>query len=275
MDYWDRKFKPLDIGNFLMIGERKVVGFYFTVKNMPGVLHMIAEKLAERNINIVAINFSPQLKPEVEVSLFVAADLTGTSVDPEEFAKEFQGDPRVKSVEVVRPFREMFLVNTYNFPIVEGGERAIVFSKTDIEMVVVGIRRRFGAGGVALLYHWGVITGDHIAKKYMRWGIETLQDALRMFQVRSLVLGRGILEVTRNTLLRTDPGAEREIVLRMKDHWECEVARENSIPGPAADFTRGVVTGFVKRYVGEELTGVETKCIAMGDSYCEIKVAPS
>ena len=260
------KEQPLLVSNIILTQDKPIYGFYLLIKNIPGVLADITKLLADANVNIVAINFTPTIEHE-DVLLFIAADFSKSSEKPEVMVKKFTSLDNVVSATLVKPQVKGVLVDELHFPIIDtSGRRKIMLSQENLRFFVVGIRELLGSAGLALLYREGLVVGERIWKRYSGLGFKSLEEGLERLMIGSLVLGRYRGEIVK---LSTD---ERRIIIRLYNNWECEVAKKHNILGPASYFEKGVLAGLIKGYTGKDVKIEEVKCIAKGDPYCEFEI---
>ena len=64
---------------------------------------------------------------------------------------------------------------------------------------------------------------------------------------------------------------ERKITIRIKDLWECEI-QKGMVNKPASHLVRGIITGFAVKLLGHEVITNETRCMAIGDLYCQFEI---
>ena len=260
------KEQPLLVSNIILTQDKPIYGFYLLIKNIPGVLADITKLLADANINIVAINFTPTIEHE-DVLLFIAADFSKSSEKPEVMVKKFTSLDNIVSATLVKPRVKGVLVDELHFPIIDtSGRRKIMLSQENLRFFVIGIRELLGSAGLALLYREGLVVGERIWKRYSGLGFKSLEEGLERLMIGSLVLGRYRGEIVK---LSTD---ERRIIIRLYNNWECEVAKKHNILGPASYFEKGVLAGLIKGYTGKDVKIEEVKCIAKGDPYCEFEI---
>ncbi len=65
--------------------------------------------------------------------------------------------------------------------------------------------------------------------------------------------------------------ADDKIIIRLERLWECEI-QKSIVDKPASNFVRGLLAGFFKKLLGKEVVVKETKCIALGDPYCQFEI---
>ena len=172
-------------------------------------------------------------------------------VDREDTIREL----RAKGIRVIEEVGEVEL-----FPPIFFDKRAVIFSKHTYEAFIKGLRDRLGPSYEVLLYHIGVEIGRYICEvhaKATRWDTNALIDILKGIFAFS---GFGILEI----YLR-----HRGATIKMHDCFECELMRGDF----SSHFTRGILAGWFSIMFKTDVKSIrasEVKCIAKGDTYCEI-----
>ena len=262
---------PYIISNLIYGRGSRLIGLYIRVANVLHAVPKICSILNREHVDVWMMNFSSKNMSKNENVLFIVADFTNSKSDPETVVQSLKAVKEVARVEVIRPQLPGMLVNFYNFPIVDNeGRRYNLFTKTNMETMVIKLREAFGIGGLAFLYHEGRFTGHKIADRYRRWKIRSLREALNTLLIHSIAIGRFKGEIVQYTV--SDKGRSGEIVIRAHNLWECEIAKEHGIREAASHFERGVIAGLLEKYAGREVKVVEQKCIAKGDPYCEFHI---
>ena len=256
---------PLLLSNLYFIQREKLVGFHIVAVNKPGALAKISSVLGKYNVNIVAIVFSSRIKLGEKASIFIITDFTYSKMKPKEIEDKLKELDVAQHVNLVKPQLPKILVDPHHFPVVDDlNRRFILLSESAMKSVVVRLRETFGTGGLAFLYHQGKIVGSELAETYKEMGISDLKDAIKMFLLHLLALGRYLGEITYYK--------EDRIIIRLHRNWECEVAMKHNVKGPASYFERGVIAGFLEKFTGKKVSVHEIKCLAKGDPYCEFLV---
>ena len=193
-------------------------------------------------------------------------------MSPAEVKEDLERLDVVDYVEIVEPQYSGVLADVYHFPLVDdAGGRYVMLSERNMEGIVVRLRERFGTGGLAFLYHQGLIVGEALEEEYRRTGAKSLREAIEMLLIHATSLGRYRGEVVEYAY--GDPVFEDRIVLRIHHCWECVTALKFNVEGPASHYERGVVAGLIGAYTGRRVTVDEVKCIAKGDPHCEFHVS--
>jgi|GEM_PF-1056973 len=257
------EINPLIIGNLVHAKNREIKGIWLKVVNKPGVLAKIFSILAEYGINVLVTNFSHIVEEGESGTLFIVADFATTNI--EEVKKRIEKLEIVEDSEIVEPQFDALLVDLYHFPIVDDkGKRLLIFTEYNMESLVVRLREHFKEGGLAFLYHQGLLTGLSLAETYKKWKIDDLKQALYVNFLRAHALGRYRAEISKYIKKRES----LEIQIKIHDMWECLTARRYGIKEPSCHFERGVIAGIIEGYVGKRIKLKEVKCVAKGDPHC-------
>lgn len=55
----------------------------------------------------------------------------------------------------------------------------MIMSEHSMKAIVVDLRDKFKTGGLAFLYHQGLVQGEVLVRKYLELGVENLKDLLK------------------------------------------------------------------------------------------------
>jgi predicted hydrocarbon binding protein len=115
-----------------------------------------------------------------------------------------------------------------------------------------------------MAYYGGKFMAEYLSKRLgPRWGKGRLiSEAIKIYRAG----GWGNIE-----LVKYSP-EENEIVLRLYHSFECEAFKGSE--KPMSSFVKGHINGLVSGILDRELSITETRCIAVGDLYCEFKIRP-
>ncbi len=261
---------PLLIGNIIYTEGREIRGLYVEVENKPGTLLEILEVLRDLGMNLWTINFSSRVEIGELATGFLVIDATGVEDRLEELVEKVRSLSGVARAELVEPQFPGVLFDTYHFPVVDDrGERHMILNPTGIRGVVVGLLEEFGEAAKAFLYHQGRRIGEALAQEILDRGISDPEEALRYTLLYNAASGRHRGEIA---YYKYEGGGEDRIVLRLRDNWECSEAARHGIRGPASHVERGVYAGLLEKITGRRVAVRESKCIALGDPYCEFTI---
>ncbi len=247
--------------------SRKLIGLHLVARNVPGVIAEVAGVLGRANLNVISLNMSSLAGWGEHVPVYIAVDASNASFTVEEIVGKLQAIEEVREVRVVKPQTPQVLVDPASFPIIDPeGSRLMILSEHAMKAMVVDLRRRFGTGGLAFLYHQGMVQGEILAEKYARLGARNLEEALKLHLLHMFAYGRYYGRIVGSTNL-TD---EAPVTIVIQHSWECETARKYGVGEASNHFERGVIAGLVRAYTGERVVVEETECIASSDESCKL-----
>ncbi|MDG6960217.1 MAG: hypothetical protein JRN71_05730 [Nitrososphaerota archaeon] len=232
-----------------------------TMKNEPGALADVAKKVSSAGINVLGgfTRASPQ-EPTGVWSFF--AEPQGEGQDSEKVRRAIESSKYCERVDV-NTSRSGLLVDSYHFPIrYNPGERAVMISPATLRLIFDRLISWFGTGGEAIVYEMGRTAGLYGGQRMISlMGMEAY-GALRAEMV-GIYAAVGWGKVT-----LVEEGEDRE-VYRVSGSFECAGVESAK---PKAQFMRGAIAGFVQARKEGVPKCVETKCEAMGESFCEFVV---
>ncbi len=205
---------------------------------------------------------------------FLIVDITGKEQLKEEILKEIKEKfgERLIQIDCVETGVPGFIYNIRGFPLIlnfSGNfSSAAAMSAETWKMLFQGLMKRFGAGGLTLLWFMGNDAGEGEGLDLLKLkGSLTNIDRMKMALARLQSLGWGRFE-----FVECDDLAGR-IVIRAHENFEENVAKE--IKGHQNSFLRGFLVGLISVLFNRPCRGVETKCINKGDPYCEFMICLS
>ncbi len=249
---------------FLFKGGRELVGFEMVLPNIPGVLRNVCSIIEKYGLNIVYIE-GCELSGEAG-DFFIAVDFTDTDVTPETLLKEFRKNKEyITSADISPSFSDIIFPSKFCAKDI-GGMRAILSSMATMRGIVMGVREHLGVeSGNALLYHIGYGIGEEFYKIYAEpRGIKDLNEVFLLIEA-----------LTKGSKWGDFIGYERaddKIILKFERLWECEI-QKGIVDKPASNFMRGILAGAFETILGKEVIVKETKCIAVGDPYCQFEIS--
>ena len=227
--------------------QRRIV---FTSIELEGGINNIIEvlkALSERNIDILSCIL--QAHPDralVQTTLFL--DLTEVKREFREIESMIRSIPYIKRMELL------------DLPLTHGEARLVVFTLEDIHHLFEMLRE-LGDGGLAIMYHMGYRAGKALAKRISPYFKDNKRSLMyTLLYNESLGHGRFKLE-------EYIERAYCRVVAR--ELSECLEVKSDK---PNSQLFRGILAGCISELWGEEVEVRETKCIAMGDPYCEFEV---
>ena len=269
----ERKFEengslmPLELGRVMYIPGRKLMGLCVIAKNKPGVLAKISSLMAKAGFNIlyVVTNTTPHKISDV-ATVVLYLDL-GKNFDKLDVVVErLKALSVVKDVKTFKPELGCLLADRYHFPLTINGMRAVLMAMPVLEGLIAITQKHEALK--AILWHQGVEVGRRVVKSFKElYGIKSYHEFIRILQARAMSLGWFRIHV-----VHEDP-LERKFVLRLYNNWECEIIRSwGPKEKPQSMFIRGILSGMYQEVFNEPFNVIETKCIALGDPYCEFYI---
>lgn len=256
--------KVIDLGRMLVFQRRNLYGLavFFSPEAVeaPGILMSLARILAEKGISIFHVVGSGR-QPDGSYYMLLYADFADK--DPHKVAKELYDVRYVEKVEVLEPVVPGVVVDTVTDRLMLADERALILRHTIYRGLFGVIREELGPSASAIFYHIGLRAGRDAFKSHVRIlkGRKDTASLVRLGEALWRTVGFGRLEIV---LVDTQKG---RAVARVYDNFECEMFKGSG--EPQGYLTRGLLEGWFEGILGPELKSEETKCIAMGDPYCE------
>jgi predicted hydrocarbon binding protein len=116
-----------------------------------------------------------------------------------------------------------------------------------------------------MLHYQGFSIGAEIFDQYMKIAkSRTVEDLVEVARAINMTLGWGVIE---DVSVDSEKGRAK---LRICHSFECELSTDQR--KPKSHFYRGAIAGVFARFFGKDVEVKETKCIAMGDPYCEFEI---
>ncbi len=259
-------FRPFDICRFVVSPGRKLYGLFVEVEPRPGVFHQLLGLTAEVNATLIYASFSRTLEAYRVVAFL---DFTNATTDLKDIIEKIRAVENVKYASIIEPVTEGFIADNISLPLVIGKERAVIFESSGFKYLIEKLREQFGSAGETVLYYMGFDIGLGYGENYKQIG-----DILGLRSPREILekicvpifqsIGFGSLEVVE---LRENPLC---IKIRVYNSFECELGPKQN--KPYSHLVRGVLAGLAAAIFGKETLAKESKCITMGNEYCEFEV---
>lgn len=253
----------LDLSRIVFAPKKKLFGMVILAINKPEVNHMLADLLLKYNIKpLYTIIISKD--DEIEITTFL--DLSDAKTTSDKLVEEVLKIGDVKEVEVIKPLFKGLLIDTYHFPLTISGERACIFRKSILKGLFKDIKVELGEAGKVFLYYQGEEVGKSIYENYGKYA-PLEEGMLTLFAELVKAVGWGIVEIVYSNLI------EGIFTIRVYNSIECEFCETSN--EPCGYFAKGVLAGLLSKITGKKIEVKETKCIAMGDPYCQFEAKPS
>jgi len=242
---------------------RRIVVFSLVLENRPGAIARASEVLAEAGVNILAGAHS--VSGERGVWTFFAELPEGA--DGEELSSKLEELECVEEASVGGTVAGEIVINdlTQGYTLM-GHETALMrwawFSK-----LLEAVKDQWGAAGEAFIYHMGYGAGSSV-EPYWR---EVTGLSGRALTEAALNVMKAMNWMKDFEIVKFDE-EEKEVIIRIKGSLECRMAKERGERGPASNYIRGVIAGFVGGILGHPVIAEETACEAEGADYDEIVI---
>lgn len=231
-----------------------------TLNNVPGALAQVANTLASRKVNLVSSESANSKGSDTSVWGFFA-EIEDPSVEVSQLKSLVAGLPNVVGVEISEGI-DGIVVDKYHYPLYfNSGEKAMVISRRNLVDMFSRVKKIFGSGAEVIIYEMGAATGEDDAKELARGlGKDILARNMTEMVFLYAAQGWGMPELVDLTL---EP---LTTILRIHDNFECAYVRSGA---PNSQYIRGHLVGLAGGVLGKKVMIRETKCMAMGDKYCE------
>lgn len=246
--------------------NHKIYGLALEAKVEKGNLRRLAELADSLDITIRYIQFSMEEAGKPTVNAIAFLDFSKAKATPQEALEILTNSyDFVKNARIIKPQGRGVIFDDYFFPLIAADERAVVFRKSVYEALFNGVKEKFGTAGDAMLYYQGFSIGAEILNHYMKIAkSDKIEDMVEVAKAINFTLGWGVID---NVSIDAERGQAK---LRIYQSFECELGKGRD--KPQSQFYRGAIAGIFTRLFGKDVEVKETRCIAMGDQYCEFEV---
>ncbi|MGC8936868.1 MAG: V4R domain-containing protein [Candidatus Methanomethylicaceae archaeon] len=222
--------------------------------------------LKDHNIIIRQLLSSTLEGHDDEIMVLLFLDISSANLDTNKLLEELNNTESLKVLEVIKPTVEGFIVDTVSSPIVAGKSRVIILRDLGYCGLLTEIRRLFGTGGEALLYHVGFNMGLGFAKLHKDLAYKIgIKDPSKIYQQISCRLfqwaGFG-----RKEAVEISPN---HATINVYNSFECESCRDSV--RPYSQLVRGIIAGTLAELFNKGFNVVEDMCVAKGDPYCRFR----
>ncbi len=244
---------------------RKLAQFEVNLRNTKGALAICAQALAQYRINLLSgFHTAPSASKTAVWSFF--ADVTESTIRPEEIAERVKSLPFVESVEIHKS-RDGFLVDEMHFPVNLAGRRSILMRTQAVTEMLSRLWDVFGTGAATIIDEMGEALGRFRAQEIVSdFGVDFAVENLTQFLKTYTALGYAELEIEKfDQRLGT-------LSLTVRGLFECD-ERRNLNDGRNSVFFKGHIRGFMSSIFNAPFEVVETDCVSTGSKCCHFQVA--
>ncbi len=248
---------------YLFKEGRNLIGFDVVLANRPGTLKFVSSLTEKHDLNIVY--FEDCGISRETGRFFMAVDFTDKEFSPEDLIKELrENKDYVLNADISPSLSDIIFPSKFCVKDL-GGMRALLIGQGNMKGIILGIKGNLGEeGGNAFLYHLGYGVGEEVYKVYAE-PREIKDYAKGILLLEALTRGAGWADIIGYE------GADDKIIIKLERLWECEI-QKGIVDKPASNYMRGILAGFFKALLGKEVVVKETKCIAVGDPYCQFEI---
>jgi predicted hydrocarbon binding protein len=255
---------PKDLLCSVYSPDRRLVEFVVKLKNVPGTIAKISNRLAEKGINILS-GFHTAYPSEEAGTWGFFVDLTKADVGPEEIAKQIGELDVTLDVKLSEAKFDGLIIDDLHFPIVILGERSTVLKVETFGDMFGRLYETFGSGAAVILYEMGVSAGENKAKNVSeKYGVNGLK-ALRIILAERVAKGWGIPNIAEFNEERL------EATISVQDLFECLPFKGKYKEG-RSHFFRGYLTGVFHQLFRKDASTTEVECVAKGDANCKFTI---
>ena len=160
---------------------------------------------------------------------------------------------------------EDFVFDNIYFPIVTtSGDRTLLFSRDSFQKMISTMNEMYGTGGELISFQEGMATAARMTRA-MLTVFKQEPDAF----IRAAIRQYNATGVGQCELVSADY-AKLAFTFRMWHNIECEGLKTKK---PNSQFVRGHLCGGAATVLKVPMKCIETKCVAVGDPYCQFEVS--
>jgi len=237
------------------------------LRNVPGALASVSALLAKAGGNLIATSSSNIAGTDLAEWAFFA-----------EAGNDWAGPKKTKEIldrcpDVVKSVLEEgmdgMVVDTLHYPLrLSTGEPAMVVDRKTFRDMFDRILAVFGSEGRAIIYEMGVASGLESNKHFEEvLGRDRIERRIPYLVSLYTAHGWGRVEPSKGPRPGSSVRPFRGTV-RVYDSFECTGVKSKT---PNSDFLRGHIEGFARALTGKEVKCEETRCVSMGDAYCQFE----
>jgi len=232
------------------------------VELRPVYLQRVLGKILDAGADILTANRSI-IGETVNMTLFI--ELDETNVSAKEIEKRLKKLEFLSEVSVFEP--KLLLFDTTHFPLTNGLERVCIISAKALAQMQEEMTNMLGSGAFAILWRMGLEMGKNFLKIIRSLTSEKKlekKNMLEAFKQLYQARGWGIIEYV-NVNLKQESG-------KIRIHHSIAENFKRKHNRPICYYTKGCLTAFLEEiFQHKPLHIEETKCMAMGDKFCEFE----
>lgn len=254
--------EPLSMPRRFITKESNIYGFVIKIENDINTFYDIISILKNYNINITGIVGNLIENDISKTSFFLILDFIKSNINYKDFLELIKKQKGVIFANILeRPSKDI-IVDTYHYPlIVSKKRRTYMFSEDLVTSMIKGIIDRFGKEiGQTVLFYIGKEFGKGIVEMFDEYNLGEETPLAIFYSGQANGLWKGTINLDKN---------KSRFYLKFEDNFECRANRSSEIK---SSLVRGMWETIMSKFYGEEIKMDETKCIAAGDEFCELKI---
>ena len=248
---------------------KHLCGIIIDGKEILNIMHKILNVLRQSNIDI---KFLTCLVNNDSSLVIMVCDATNTNINIGKVSKIIKSLGKNLNVEIVRPRLPGLLAFPKLNLLMYSGERAVIYSSEQLYSVIVSAVEKFGIQGKAMMWHVWSQVGRYAYRFHKK-----LRRANNKLALEDQLLFGTSLGWWKKAEIVDYKDSSKTLKIRLWDNWECweakRVYKKTSLP--QSHIVRGYLSGMVSEHFNVEMSASETRCIAMGDPYCEFILKPN
>jgi predicted hydrocarbon binding protein len=243
--------------------KKKVFLVSMEMKSDPSALANITSILS--NSGIATLSGFISMNPESQSGVWGFFAEADADIRGAQLKKLIDSSPYVTGSAVVEG-NDGLVVDSIHFPLkLNSGEAMILARREVFRDMFKRLGEIFGTGGETIVFEEGEASGESDAKRL----IEVFGRELALLNIPELsnlylTLGWGRPELVKFNAIPFSA------TIRLYDSFECSGQKSMK---PHSYFIRGHMTGLINTLFQKKVNCIETKCVALGDSFCEFTLS--
>jgi len=258
-------YREENVKDLTIRSQGKVTALYLETDNDPNSIIKITSTIKKFGMDIRnMIVYTENDKS------YVLMYISGSFHSEDKILSNLKGNTNIYEVKAIELKSENTLHALQKLSLFTDPYRAVVMASPILEGIIECTQNQPSLK--AMLWYQGYNVGIKLAFLCKEiYGAPSIYSMLELFKNMNLIYGLSKIEYVKNDVI------DYEFILRLHNNWECNtILRSKGVQKePQSVFTRGMLEGFFKEvFNGIDFIAVETKCIALGDPYCEFIVKP-
>jgi predicted hydrocarbon binding protein len=243
--------------------KKKVFLVSIEMKSDPSALSNITSILS--NSDITTLGGFISMNPESNIGVWGFFAEGDANMRGSQLKKLIDGSPFVETSYVIEG-SDGLVVDNLHFPLkLNSGEIMVLVRREVFSDMFKRLEEIFGTGGETIVFEEGEASGESDAKRLIEvFGKEAAQQNIPELSYLYFALGWGRPELLKFNAIPFSA------TIRLYDSFECSGRKSTK---PHSYFIRGHMTGLINTLFQKKVNCIETKCAALGDSFCEFSLS--